>query len=125
MSVSCVGTCSNCGRKQFWLSDTLSLQLDNGTLKCLPHPAERSACEQEGLALEHASELSRLYRETFYVCRNCGKVGEIIAKHSISDLQVLSSVRGAMKFGWGLAVIVVPFLAWMRWWETAVIIGGT
>lgn len=126
MSVSCIGTCSRCGVRRLWLSDTLSLQLDDGRLKCLPHPAERGMCEREGLTLVQASERGRLYRETFFVCRNCGKHGETIEKHVEEDwLAATFSVRGAMKWGWGSAVIVVPFLAWMRWWQGVVVIGGT
>ena len=127
MSVSCVGTCSNCGGKRFWLSDTLSLQLDDGRLKCLPHPAESGTCEREGLTLAQASERGRLYRETFYVCRNCGKDGETIEKWIIKDSAPLTafSVRGAVKWGWGSAAIVVPFLIWMEWWEVAAVIGST
>ncbi len=75
MSVSCLGTCSHCGAQRFWLSDTLSLQLDDGQLKCLPHPAERDECEKAGLTLAQASDRKRLYRETFFVCRNCGSRG--------------------------------------------------
>lgn len=124
MSVSCVGTCSNCGAKRFWLSDTISLQLDDGRLKCLPHPAESGMCEEEGLTLAQASERQRLYRETFYVCRNCGKDGETIKKQIVKDSEVFT-VRSAMKWGWGSAAIVVPFLIWMRWWQGAAVIGTT
>ena len=125
MSVSCVGTCSNCGTRRFWISDTLSLQLDDGRLKCLPHPAERWACEELGLTLGQASERGRLYRETFYVCRNCGREGKTIRKHAAKDPDpYTSSVRSAMKWGWGAAVIVVPLFTWMRWWETAAVVGG-
>ena len=128
MSVSCVGTCSNCGVRRFWLSDTLSLQMDDGRLKCLPHPAEAGYCEQEGLTLAQASERRRLYRETFYVCRNCGKTGETIEKKVMKDWgwdPFTTSVRGAMKWSWGSAAIVVPFLLWMHWWQAAEVIGAT
>lgn len=126
MSVSCVGTCSNCGARRFWLSDTLSLQLDDGRLKCRPHPAERFACEDEGLTLAQASERGRVYRETFYVCRSCGKDGETIEKEiRIGWEPFTCSVRGAMKWGWGSAVIVVRFLVWMHWWQGVFVIGGT
>jgi hypothetical protein len=30
-----------------------------------------------------------------------------------------------MKWSWGSAAIVVPFLMWMRWWQGAGVIGGT
>ena len=30
-----------------------------------------------------------------------------------------------MKWGWGSAVIVVPLLAWMGWWQAVAAIGGT
>src|SRR3954449_5277031 len=116
MSVSCVGTCLHCGARRFWLSDTMSLQLDDGRLKCLPHPAERGACEKEGLTLAQASERGRLYRETFYVCRNCGKGGETIEKQTVRSSQEFSVGR-AMKLGWGSAAIVIPVLTWMRWWQ--------
>jgi hypothetical protein len=126
MSVSCVGTCSHCGRKRFWLSDTLSLQLDDGRLECLPHPAERGMCEKHGLTLGQASDRARLYRETFYVCRTCGRDGETIEKAVREDLQPLTiSFRWAMKWGWGSAMIVIPFFAWLRWWDGAVVMGGT
>lgn len=124
MSVSCVGTCSNCGDKRFWLSDTLSLQLDDGRMKCLPHPAERFACEEEGLTLVQASERGRLYEETFYVCRSCGKDGETITRKIVKDPRVFT-VRSAMIWGWGSAVIVVPLLVWMRWWQAVAVIGTT
>jgi hypothetical protein len=124
MSVSCIGTCSNCGVRRFWLSDTLSLQLDNGRLTILRHPAEGFDCEQQGLTLAQASDLGRLFRETFYVCRNCGADGETIAKEMRTEWQMVS-VRGTMKWAWGSAVVVVPLLAWMRWWQAAWIIGGT
>lgn len=125
MSVSCVGTCSNCNAKQFWLSNTLSIQLDDGHLKCLPHPGESGMCEKQGLTLVQASDRGRLYRETFYVCRNCGKNCETIAKHIAKDFFAPFTVREAMKWGWGSALIVVPFLAWMGWWQGVVVIGGT
>ena len=124
MSVSCVGTCSNCGTKRFWLSDTISLQLDDGRLICLPHPGERYACEQEGLTLEHASERGRLYREMFYVCRNCGKDGETIEKRIVEDSATFT-VRGAMIWGWGSAAVIVPFLLWVGWRQAAAVIGAT
>lgn len=128
MSASCVGTCSSCGIRQFWLSDSLSLQLDDGRLICLPHPGERWMCEQEGLTLAQASRRGRLFRETFFVCRNCGRMGEVIEKqpgYSDGEPFPTVSVRGAMKWGWGTAVIVVPFFVWMGWLEAAGIIGGT
>jgi hypothetical protein len=104
----------------------MSLQLDDGRLKCLPHPAERATCEREGLTLAQASERGRLYRETFYVCRNCGRDGETIEKQFAKDWDPIAwSVRGSMKWGWGSAVIVVPFLMWMRWWEGVAVIGTT
>ena len=85
MSFSCIGTCSNCGARRLWLSDTMSLQLDDGRLKCLPHPAEGGVCEEEGLTLAQARERGRLYCETFYVCRNCGRDGETIEKQVVED----------------------------------------
>lgn len=124
MSASCVGTCSNCGVKRFWLSDTLSLQLDDGRLECLPHPSERGACEDHGLTLAQASDRGRRYRETFYVCRHCGHEGETIQKDVVRNWETFT-VRGAMKWGWGSAAIVVPFLAWMRWWQGVAVIGTT
>jgi hypothetical protein len=87
MSASCVGTCSHCGATRFWLSDTLSLQLDDGRLECLPHPAERGSCEARGLTLAQASDRRRLFRETFFVCRHCGKDGETIARANVSALR--------------------------------------
>jgi DNA-directed RNA polymerase subunit RPC12/RpoP len=119
MSASCIGTCPTCGEERFWLSDTASLQLDDGRLKCLPHPGERSACENEGLTLAQASERGRLYRETFYVCRNCGRDGETIEKQTVKPWadETTFTVRGAMNWGWGSAAFVIPFLLWMRWWQ--------
>jgi len=112
--------------RRFWLSDTLSLQMDDGRLKCLPHPGECDACEDEGLTLGQASERGRLYRETFYVCRNCGREGETIVKELADDRDPFKcSVSGAIKWGWGSAVIVVPFLVWMHWWQGVFVIGGT
>jgi hypothetical protein len=127
MSVSCVGTCSNCGRKRFWLSDTLSLHMDDGKLICLPHPAESGACEAKGLTLAQASERGRLYWETFYVCRTCGKEGETIERkiHPAACDPFMVSIPRAMKWCWGTAVIVVPFLMWMRWWQSVAVIGAT
>jgi hypothetical protein len=124
MSVSCVGTCSHCGSRRFWLSHTLSLQLDDGRLECLAHPAERYECERKGLTLAQASERGRLYRETFYVCRHCGRDGETIARQHASDDRLTFSVRGAMKWGWGSAAVVVPVLLWVGWWPGAVAFGS-
>ena len=124
MSASCVGTCASCGATRFWLSDTLSLQLDDGKLECLPHPGERWACESHGLTLAQASARGRLYREMFYVCRHCGREGQTIEKRKVHDRDTFT-VRGAMKWGWGSAVIVIPFLAWMRWWQGVTVIGTT
>jgi hypothetical protein len=123
MSASCVGICSNCGARQFWLSDTTSLQLDDGRLACLPHPAESGACETHGLTLAQASNRGRLYRETFYVCRHCGREGETIHKQTFHHRDMMLNVRGAMKWGWGSALVVIPFLAWMRWWQGVAVIG--
>jgi hypothetical protein len=104
----------------------MSLQLDDGRLKCLPHPGESFACEDEGLTLAQASERGRLYRETFYVCRNCGKDGETIEKQVAKDWGPYTvSVRSAMKWGWGSAAIIVPFLVWMEWWQAVGVIGTT
>jgi hypothetical protein len=39
-------------------------------------------CEREyGLTLMQASDRGRLYRETFFVCRHCGRDGETIEQH--------------------------------------------
>jgi DNA-directed RNA polymerase subunit RPC12/RpoP len=65
-----------------------------------------------------------LYRETFYVCRNCGRDGETIEKQTVNDSSTFT-VRGAMKWGWGSAAIAVPFLVWIRWWQAAAVIGAT
>jgi hypothetical protein len=81
-------------------------------------------CEREGLTLAQANERGRLYRETFYVCRNCGKDGETIQRQIFRDLPTLT-VRGAMKWGWGSAAIIVPLLVWMRWWQGVAVIGAT
>jgi hypothetical protein len=78
-----------------------------------------------GLTLGQASERGRLYRETFYVCRNCGREGETIRKQAAKDSDPYTiSIRSAMKWGWGAAVVIVPFFTWMRWWEAAAVIGG-
>src|SRR5687768_9151555 len=124
MSVSCVGTCSHCGASRFWLSDTMTLQLDDGQLKCLPHPGERYECEREGLTLAQASDRGRLYRETFYVCRNCGTDGGTIETQQASDDSLTFSVRGAMIWGWGSAAVVVPLLIWIGLWPAAVAFGA-
>lgn len=102
----------------------MSLQTDDGRLKCLPHPGEHWACEKFGLTLGQASERGRLYRETFYVCRNCGREGETIQRQDADDSPYTFSVRGAMKWCWAAAGIVVPPLVWMRWWWAAVGVGG-
>lgn len=125
MSSSCLGTCSHCLAKQFWLSDTMSLQLDDGSLACLRHPGERYESEQHGLTLEQASRRGRLYRETFYVCRCCGRHGEIIQPQHATDYRETFSVCGAMKWGWSAAAVVIPIFVWKCWWEAAVIVGGT
>jgi len=124
MSVSCVGTCSNCAVQRFWLSHTFSLQLDDGHLVCLPHPGETWNCEKYGLTLGQASKRGRLYRETFYVCRNCGREGQTIEKAFRVDSPMVS-VRSAMKWCWGSALFLVPPLVWIRWWEATLAIGGT
>jgi hypothetical protein len=125
MSASCVGTCSACGVRRFWLSDTLSLQLDDGSLKCLPHPAEGWACEQAGLTLAQASQRGRLYRETFYVCHHCGREGEIIEQRPAFRDETIHafSVRGAIKFGVACAVIALPLAMWFDWWDGAIFFG--
>jgi hypothetical protein len=68
-----------------------------------------------------------LYRETSYVCRSCGKDGETIEKQTVRPWfdETTFTVRGAMKWGWGSAAIVVPLLLWTRWWEGAAAFGGT
>lgn len=124
MSASCVGTCSHCGVRRFWLSDTLSIQLDDGRLACLPHPAESHRCEQYGLTLAQANQRRRLYLETFYVCRNCGRDGETITRPMNLSPET-AKLRSTFCRGWGLAVIVVPSLVWMRWWGGAFVIGVT
>jgi len=111
--------------RRFWLSDTMSLQLDDGRLKCLRHPDESGDCEGCGLTLAQASQRGRLYRESFYVCRNCGKCGETIRKQIRRDSEPSTfSVRGAMKWGWGSAAIVVPLFAWRGWWQGVAVVGG-
>lgn len=126
MSVSCIGTCSECGAKRFWLSDTLALQLDDGSLKCLPHPAEEGACEQEGLTLDQASERGRLYRETFYVCDHCGRGGEIIEQVKYRGVVLFPQTAwGDVKLAVGLAVVITPILVWLRWWPAVAAISAT
>ncbi|HEX5244146.1 MAG TPA: hypothetical protein VFW23_12860 [Tepidisphaeraceae bacterium] len=124
MPVLCLGTCSNCGAQRSWASYTLSLQLDDGQLVCLRHPGESFACEKYGLTLGQASKRGRLYLEEFYVCRNCGRDGQTIVKKFEVDSELVS-VRSVMKWGWGSALLIVPFLLWMRWWEAAFVIGVT
>lgn len=125
MSASCVGTCSHCGVERFWLSDTLSIQLDDGRLKCLPHPAESGICERDhGLTLTQASDRRRLFRETFYVCRNCGRTGETIEKEVLKNRDSFT-VCGTMKWGWGAALIIVPAMLWMGWRQGAIVVGIT
>ena len=125
MSVSCVGTCSACGVRRLWISDTFSLQLDDGSLKCLPHPGERGACEREGLTLAQASRRGRLYRETFYVCHHCGRMGEFIEQRpgfAEHDVQAIS-VRSAAKLSVALLVIPLPLALWYRWWDGVMLVG--
>lgn len=124
MSASCVGTCSNCGAKKFWLSNTASLQLDDGSLLILRHPGESSDCEEAGLTLSQASDRGRLFTEDFYVCRNCGRDGEVIRRSTARDTFEPLSIRSAFKWGWGSSMIIVPLLLWRGWWEAAVIIGA-
>jgi hypothetical protein len=117
MSASCVGTCKKCGVQQLWLSDTLALQLDDGKLICLPHPGESWQCEKHGLTIAMASQRGRLFRETFYVCRHCGKRGSILAKlaaHRDHHRQFAWSVPSAMRLGWGSALVVIPGLLWLQ-----------
>jgi hypothetical protein len=71
--------------------------------------------------------LGRLYRETFYVCRNCGRDGETIEKIIGPNAVTLMggfAVREAMIFGWGAAAVLVPLFVWMGWRDGAIIIGG-
>lgn len=124
MPALCLGTCSNCGTQRSWASYTLSLQLDDGQLVCLRHPGESFACEKYGLTLGQASKRGRLYREEFYVCRNCGRDGETIQTEFEVDSEIVS-VRSVMKWGWGSALLIVPLCLWMRWWEAAIVIGVT
>jgi hypothetical protein len=126
MAVGSDVICSHCGSEQSWASSTLSLQLDDGRLICLRHPGEQFDCERNGLTLGQASDRGRLFRETFYVCRTCGKMAETIRSTVCNDWEISTfSVRGAMKWGWGFGAIVVPLLAWLRWWEAEAVIGGT
>lgn len=108
--------------KRFWLSDTLSLQLDDGQLVCLPHPGESWNCEKYGLTLGQASKRGRLYRETFYVCRNCGRDGQTIEKQFEVNSTILS-VRTVTQWCWGLALFILPLLIWLRWWNGLLVIG--
>ena len=125
-SVSCVGTCSDCGTRRFLLSDTMSLQLNNGLLKCLPHPGESWSCEKFGLTLGQASKRGRLFRETFYICRNCGQPGETIETQVYNDFELFTfTIRQAATWGWGSALILAPLFIWMRWWEGLVVVVGT
>jgi hypothetical protein len=122
MSASCVGTCSACGVRRFWLSDTLSLQLDDGTLKCLRHPGESYDCEAEGLTLAQAADRGRLYRETFFVCRSCGRTGEIIERraaraheHPLRPFSVRAMTTAGLMIGGVLGAAAV----WFRVWDLA------
>jgi len=88
----------------------------------LRHPGERFNCEEYGLTLGQASKRGRLCRETFYVCRNCGRDGQTIEKEFEVDSEIVF-VRSVMKWGWGSALFIVPLFLWMRWWEAAFVIG--
>jgi hypothetical protein len=101
--------------------------MDDGKLICLPHPGESGACEAKGLTLTQASERGRLYRETFYVCRTCGKEGETIQReeHNTGRDPFMVCIPRAIKWCWGTAAIVVPCFAWMRWWQSFFVVGGT
>lgn len=125
MSASCVGTCSYCGAKKFWLSNTTSLQLDDGSLLILRHPGESGDCEGAGLTLGQASNRGRLFTEEFYVCRNCGREGEVIKGATARDTFEPFSIRSSFKWGWGSAAIIAPLLLWQGWGKAASIIGGT
>lgn len=128
MSVSCVGTCTHCGVHRFWLSCTLSLQTDDGRLHCLPHPGEGGSCKRYGLTLGQASGRGRLYREIYYVCRACGRDGEVIVgldRFEDWDARRLLSLRREMTWGWGAAAVVVPLFVWQQWWDAAAVLGGT
>lgn len=118
MSVSCIGTCSACGVQRFWLSDTLAIQMDDGSLKCLPHPREDTYCEREGLTLEQAYERGRLFRETFYVCRSCGRMGEIIEPCRWRQMHLIppQTFLGDLKLMLWIAGFALPVSLWLRWW---------
>jgi hypothetical protein len=121
MSISCVGTCSVCGTKRSWLSDTLSIQVDDGSLKCLRHPGESFDCiHDHGLTLGMASARGRLFRETFFVCRCCGRDGETIEPWIGRDyFPELVNIKTTMKWVWGSNLIAAPILVWMKWWQVA------
>jgi hypothetical protein len=125
MSVSCIGTCSHCGVKRWWLSSTLALQLDDGSLKCLAHPGESYDCEQEGLTLPQASERRRLFRETFYTCHHCGRTGEVIEPETYRGWQSQRSFWGDLKMVLILAAVTLPFCIWFRWWSAVGAVAGT
>jgi hypothetical protein len=80
----------------------------------------------QGLTLAQASERRRLFRETFFVCRHCGKDGETIARAVVHDDYSLTfSVRNAWVWGWASAAVVIPLLAWMQWWGGVATVGTT
>lgn len=72
--------CTACGRESPLLSDGLALQLDDGSLRHLPHPGEERACRESGLTLQQASERGRLFDREFLVCRRCGGRSETIVR---------------------------------------------
>lgn len=114
MSCSVVGTCSHCQTKAFWLSDTLALQLDDGSLVCLRHPAEGYDCEQHGLTLVQASKRGRLFREKWFVCRHCGQDGTVIQRQAKEEPLVFT-IRGTMRWCWTGAAILIPLGLWLGW----------
>ena len=125
MSVSCVGTCSACGIRRFWLSDTLSLQMDDGTLQCLRHPGESGDCEDRGLTLAQASQRGRLYRESFFVCHHCGdgEIIEVVPTRFEEMLVRAFSMRGSIQIAVVLILIPLPLAIRLQWWQAALLIG--
>jgi hypothetical protein len=54
----------------------LGLQLDNGELVPVPHPAEHFTLERHGYTFKTARRERRLYWVSYKVCRDCGVISQ-------------------------------------------------
>ncbi|MFT3788801.1 MAG: hypothetical protein QM770_21960 [Tepidisphaeraceae bacterium] len=118
--------CDDCGQESLLLTDGLSVQLDDGSLKHLRHPGEGRDCENLGLTLAQAASRGRLFHNEYSICRSCGervRSNSRIERYSTSF--DCSSEWSFVKFMAIVALCLVPLALWFRWRELAFVVGFT